>query len=392
MPNCHYSSQKHQQHFATIVALEECITRSTSVVVTAKEKNNNITIIQIPQHYHKDSVGYPSPLHYIYVESLLSDDEVEECLKLAVSYGSNSGKWDQPDLERHTNYATCDFAVEDAPVLEKYLFETINFKERLWNRLMERFDIPSDHLFGFIDLFCVNYVANDDDNSSSGTTTMDQLEAHRDGSIVSFSILLSPPNQFEGGGTFFEALRHCIDYNDDHEGILRSDGVIQPQRAGDVVMHSGKLLHGAEKVTRGQRTVLVGFIDMAGPKPGTLAKASTEWGRLDVAEQRYQRQLLLNENKKHGSSSAYKHKKESRKFCSSSTSCLTQIIPPISDAGRMRAEPNYQRKSRLAIEDQLLRSALLDTTKGDAGVMRDEEGTTMNMEHIMAAFPDITIL
>jgi hypothetical protein len=35
---------------------------------------------------------------------------------------------------------------------------------------------------------------------------MDRLAFHRDGSLLSFTVLLSPPNEFEGGGTIFDAL------------------------------------------------------------------------------------------------------------------------------------------------------------------------------------------
>lgn len=307
------------------------------------------TSIQVPQHYHADSEGYPSPLHYVHVKPMLSDEEVSKCLDLTVSYGST--KWDKPDADRHTNYATCDFAVDESPELERYL-EEIQFQDRLWSLISHDFDIPKDHLFGFLDLFCVNYVAAND--SLSSDNTMDRLEAHRDGSVVSFSLLLSSPEDFQGGGTFFEALR-----NVEPEGVLHPDGVIRPARAGDLVMHSGKLLHGADVVTKGQRTILVGFVDVAGPKPGVLSKASTHWGRLDVAEQRYRRQLSKAKN----GQNYYKRSLESQKFLPKYSS-INQIVP-VMDMARVRAEPKFQRESRLAAEDELLRSALLTTETGE---------------------------
>ena len=35
---------------------------------------------------------------------------------------------------------------------------------------------------------------------------MDHLAFHRHGSLLSFTVLLSPPNEFEDGGTIFDAL------------------------------------------------------------------------------------------------------------------------------------------------------------------------------------------
>lgn len=309
------------------------------------------TTIQVPQHYHADSEGYPSPLHYVHIIPMLSDEEVSKCLDLAVSYGSN--KWDKPDDERHTNYATCDFAVDESPLLERYL-EEIKFQDRLWNLINENFDIHRDHLFGFLDLFCVNYVAANDDLSSA--STMDRLEAHRDGSLVSFSLLLSPSSEFEGGGTFFEALRDV-----EPEGVLYPEGVVRPARAGDLVMHSGKLLHGADIVTKGQRIILVGFVDIAGPKPGVLAKASTHWGRLDVAERRYRRQLsVVKDGQNH-----YKRSPESERFLPKYSS-LKKVVP-VTDMVSVRADSQFQRESRLATEDELLRSALLKLGESEGG-------------------------
>ena len=61
----------------------------------------------------------------------------------------------------------------------------------------------------FLDLFVANYEAEasvEDVDGEGGAatataTTMDKLTPHRDGSLLSLTILLSPPSEFEGGGT-----------------------------------------------------------------------------------------------------------------------------------------------------------------------------------------------
>ena len=71
------------------------------------------------------------------------------------------------------------------------------------------------------------------------------LPLHRDGSVLSFNVLLNKAGAFAGGGTYFEAL----------DATYRGE-------QGDAVMHSGRLRHAGALVTRGERFVLVGFVDV----------------------------------------------------------------------------------------------------------------------------------
>ena len=75
-------------------------------------------------------------------------------------------------------------------------------------------------------------------------------------------MLLSQPEDFDGGGTIFDALTDVGNENDKQSSILKASGSIQPPNAGYVTLHSGKLLHGGHLVTKGQRIVLVGFVDV----------------------------------------------------------------------------------------------------------------------------------
>ena len=71
-----------------------------------------------------------------------------------------------------------------------------------------------------------------------------ELKLHRDGSMVSFNILLNDSSEFEGGGTFFD----------------KTGKVIEIDR-GDCVIHSGRVLHAGHPITKGKRYILVGFLD-----------------------------------------------------------------------------------------------------------------------------------
>jgi hypothetical protein len=277
---------------------------------------------------------------------VLSDEEASTCLDLAQRYGQFTGKWNKPDDLRHTNYATCDFAIEEAHQLLNYL-EQIRFTDRMWDCLSLAFDIDGEDLLGYIDFFCVRYVASGEDHQDA----MDRLQEHRDGSILSFSVLLTPPSDFEGGGTSFDALRDVQD--DSYASVLHSGGIVRPPRAGDVTLHSGKLFHGADVVTKGKRVVLVGFVDVAEwcLRPGVLGEAAKNFGRMDVAAKRYEQQLLMTTNGSQTSWKARNTKWLPRR------SCFNQVLPAL-DSVVERASSSFQRQNKLETEDLLLRFIL----------------------------------
>ena len=318
--------------------------------------------IQMPR-YLDDDDGYPSVLHSIYVKSILTDQETIELVDISRQYAAATGRWEKPDSERHSTYATCDFPVDQAPTVEAYL-ERIGFDDRIWETMSELYDIPVQDM-SYLDLFCAQYQAkNENTSNEDGAGTMDSLEAHRDGSLLSFTITLTDPKDFEGGGTFFEALRgHEEKYSPD---IVWPGGVVRPNRAGDGVFHSGKPLHGAVIITAGERIVLVGFVDVGGwwQREGVLAEACKTWGRMDVAEKRYRRQVEKTDS---GSKKGWflaKHRNKWLPGTNSETgegsSYISNYCPAFPTVAR-RAEPTFQRLQRLQAEDNLLRNILLST-------------------------------
>jgi hypothetical protein len=322
------------------------------------------TTIVIPRYFPGEipEGSYPSPLHKIHVIPVLSKEETAACLQIANAHAGRTGCWNKPDRTRHAAYSTCDFPVEDCDDLQTYL-EDIGFHERLFGHLEDFYGVCRKDM-DYLDFFVANYISN-----TPGTfTTMDRLEAHRDGSILSFTITLSDPSDFEGGGTFFDALK-----NVEVEGyhcIVRENGVVRPNRAGDAVFHSGKLLHGADVVFSGSRTVMVGFIDVMDwwIKPGILSQACTEWGRLDVAMYRWKRIMKKTKKGKAGwfLNNSRWHPEESGR------SPVQGYYPAAAFRNNVkrRANKEYQRMKRLETEDKLLR-AILESK--DSSVVRQSE-------------------
>ncbi|KAJ1458785.1 hypothetical protein M885DRAFT_512597 [Pelagophyceae sp. CCMP2097] len=165
----------------------------------------------------------------------------EECFKvtaLAEKHVAANG-W---LTKRHNVHATTDFSLFDAPAVMAAAKPAVM-----------RAAMPSLHKLFFAgaedigltlnDLFYVRYSAEVEGGQRS-------LEPHRDGSLVSFSIMLSDPStDFDGGGTL----------------LVGKGETLSPTHRGDLVAHSGKVLHAGANVTRGRRDLLVGFVTVHGP-------------------------------------------------------------------------------------------------------------------------------
>jgi hypothetical protein len=354
-----------------------------------------ITTIQIPQHYpHRTTPlhqsTYPSLLHNIHIyNNLLTPQQASHCLNLAKQHAEMTKCWTKgKDSERHSAYATVDFPVEDCKSLDSYLKNELKLYDRIFEILSDLYQVDVNDL-SFLDLFCAHYQAKkpisnatemniNNDNDENYYYTMDRLKPHRDGSLLSFTIVLSTPQSYQGGGTTFDALR---DVNPSHHpqynGTLRKGGVVRVTKQGDAVLHSGKVLHGADVVTSGERTVLVGFVDVAdwNFRDGVLSQACKEWGRMDVASFRLKRQeqmiATLSEcnNNNSNNSNGDDVSNADNVFCegwnsessslmnSRSNSILTGFIPGFTSVYK-RGNVEYQRRKRLETEDILLRDIL----------------------------------
>ena len=164
--------------------------------------NSNSITITTPPFYpnsksplHKNT--HPSPLHTIHIlPSFLTPTESSKCLTISQSYAQQSSCWDQKDSKRHSSYATVDFPIEDCDALNDYL-SAINFDDRLWNLIAEMYDVDVEDL-SFLDFFVVHYQAkpNDNDDDEEESFVMDSLDPHRDGSMISFTIVVSNDDSF----------------------------------------------------------------------------------------------------------------------------------------------------------------------------------------------------
>ena len=152
---------------------------------------------------------------------------------------------------RHRAFATNDVPARSVTAVADWVHAAL--RARVLGALEAR------HATGplsFRDLFFVRYSHT---AAASGVRGAQKgLEAHRDGSPISFNVLLNSADDFDGGGTFFEEDRD--DDAPDAQTALPRRTVRRIAR-GDCLVHSGKQRHGGVPVTRGERFLLVGFID-----------------------------------------------------------------------------------------------------------------------------------
>lgn len=342
----------------------------TSPQLTTPYSSITITIPQfLPDQItpvHKNS--YPSPLHKIHVCPLLTKEEAAKCLEIAESHAERTSCWKQKDTDRHASYSTADFPIEECDEFNSYL-EKIDFDSRLWDLISEKYDVDVDDL-SFLDFFCAHYEAKDDDGARTNGV-MDRLEPHRDGTLLSFTIVLSDSQSYHGGGTIFDALRDMNPSdNPQYDGILCDNGVVRVKNPGDAVLHSGKIKHGGNVVTKGERTVLVGFVDVHERcvRDGVLKEACKQWGRSDVAHNRVKRQQMMMLEDLNNSSGGW-YRNENNKLVKNK-SCFVSFVPAFASVEN-RANEEKIRLRNLRAEDMLLRDILLHRNERKNGIPDD---------------------
>ncbi|CAI5745316.1 unnamed protein product [Peronospora destructor] len=138
--------------------------------------------------------------------------------------------------QRHASYQTTDIPCHQVASLNSWVRSTLAW--RLFPQIAKRYKLSKLQQLLFRDLFFVKYEARIGERSD--------LALHRDGSVLSFNVLLNSADDFTGGGTYFDATKRTVHITQ-----------------GDVVVHSGKMLHAGAPVLSGIRQLLVGFLDVA---------------------------------------------------------------------------------------------------------------------------------
>ena len=180
-------------------------------------------------------------------EPILTLTECSNVLKIANDFVSSEldGKW---GTVRKSSVPTTDVAVEDIPALRPWL-RTLLF-DKLFPLAAAAYPVLADgsslvdprtgsSRLRLHDAFIVRY------DEADGSVS---LPEHSDTSAISFTVSLNPPDEFEGGGTWFEAL------GEGGKGAVVDAGV------GQVTMFAGPLRHAGFPISKGRRVILVLFL------------------------------------------------------------------------------------------------------------------------------------
>lgn len=205
--------------------------RSFTTNLFASDKS--LEQITIPKRYtdaksptHGNS--YPSLLHTIHIADILTPEQAAKCLRIAEEHAEISGCWSSKDSERHVSYSTADFPIEDCQPFEEYL-EEIDFQKSIFERIGKLYDLDPEDL-EFLDLFCAHYEGKEKNDGENDDFVMDSLPEHRDGTLISFTCVLSEANSYQAGGTVFDALKG--NDLDDMRSVLSEDGVVKVNNCG----------------------------------------------------------------------------------------------------------------------------------------------------------------
>ena len=213
-----------------------------------------------------DSSSSRHPMLGVQTVPLLSADECAAVVREAEAWGARNG-W---TTDRHVSFPTTDIPLRHLPNLQRLwnesLFPRVEAAQRAALGLTPAPAAATPHDGGVdagasagaeaeaeaeritpLDVFVVKY-------SAAGQR---ELAVHRDNGLLTFSLLLNPPTDFEGGGTYFE----------------RRGRVYRPSQ-GVGVLHSALARHAGYPISGGERYVLVGFCGLASPR---LPAGYDEW-------------------------------------------------------------------------------------------------------------------
>ena len=165
------------------------------------------------------------------ISNSLCDFIINESEKFALKNitSKNPTGW---TTSRPKNYPIIDLPIKEIPNLSNLLNNIIRYN--IFPLIESSYNI-NKYFLNCIDIFIVRYKDNE----------QTELKRHKDGCAFSFNILLNHETEFENGGT-----------------IIFENGkdILVKNTKGGLILHSGQVFHSGNKITKGIRYVLVGFI------------------------------------------------------------------------------------------------------------------------------------
>lgn len=215
-------------------ALEYCFTAVSAAEAAAGAAQappppQGVEVGRVPLEVLPPLPGHwPTRLSAVHLTRVATAAECDGLIRLCEEHAAVSGGWDAAG--HHDAHPTRDLVVASVPAALAWL--KTKLEHRILSALAGQFGLTAAELW-LTDAFLVKY----------STCGQPGLGLHVDDSELSFTILLSPPGTFDGGGTYFEAL----------------GATVAPEQ-GQMVSHCGMLRHAGVEVTAGTRYILAGFV------------------------------------------------------------------------------------------------------------------------------------
>jgi hypothetical protein len=198
-------------------------------MLNSKLKNTFGDIItDINEILENENLKYNRFLQRFINKKFFSKEVCEWLINEAEKYSNLNSGW---DTKRHDNYPTTDLPVEKISSIFGFVLSSFS---GINNFIKKSYNIDENIKLDINDLFIVKYKYDE----------QNYLDLHTDGSFITFNLLLSNENDFEGGGTYFD------------------DGLNLFLEQGDLLIHSGKIRHCGLPIKKGLRYLLVGFINI----------------------------------------------------------------------------------------------------------------------------------
>lgn len=136
---------------------------------------------------------------------------------------------------------------------KKYFQDLIEYDMKA---MIKKYYFPNLLSVDMADLFISRYKIDSkgEDNKDVKTMSQPALGLHRDSTFLSFVLQLNDSSEYDGGGTYYKSVPECNPAPGRYCGVKL--------RPGQIIFHSGKLLHSGLKITRGERYIVAGFIKL----------------------------------------------------------------------------------------------------------------------------------
>lgn len=186
-------------------------------------------------HVPQDAVPETAPSSHVaalsraWLTPIASAAECEFLIQSAEAHAQKRGGW--TNAGHHRTFRAPDVVCADVPEVLAWL--NAKLESAVLPALAAQFELSAGALW-LQDAFIIKYTAEGQPG----------LAEHIDNSELSFNLLLSPPDAFEGGGT----------------RIAPAEDVVIFPRQGEMLSHYGGLRHAGMPVSSGTRYILAGFV------------------------------------------------------------------------------------------------------------------------------------